>query len=480
MGIFRTTNPLEFDDIDGIIINEQTPPASIQGVGANTVALVGLFQRGSEDLQEVFSIADFHEKYGKSSFAGNLALKNKRFGRLKIVRVVAASGGAKGAATFDDGDSTDIITFTAKHKGVYGNSITVTIAAGTTTGRKYTISDGNTDAVLPDEVYDDIEIDAITASTFALSKLVDVTVLATSAEPANASATALTSGSDGSVADTDYQTAIAKLSVERACNLVILDTYNSTRNGYLATHVGTTKDKMAVVCGAAGDSVSTAISAVASNRSDRLIYGYPYVKTTIDGATVTQNPASWIASIFSQVSPHVDLAYAANTPLMAGATGLDVALTRANYVALNEVGICSLEYDADLGGFKVKNSVTTQIVNSALRTVLRRRMADWLQDSIAYFLKNYQNAPNTLKNRTEVKGAILGFVRNAERDGILPSDNEVSGGSAKLVDTDSLNTDDVLAAGFFKILYKQRIYSSMRFIVLQAEIGESVVVTEAA
>jgi hypothetical protein len=64
------------------------------------------------------------------------------------------------------------------------------------------------------------------------------------------------------------------------------------------------------------------------------------------------------------------------------------------------------------------------------------------------------------------------------RDGILPGDNEVQNGSARLIDTDVLNTDLSIGQGFFKILVKRRLYSAMRFIVFQIEIGETVVVTE--
>jgi hypothetical protein len=59
----------------------------------------------------------------------------------------------------------------------------------------------------------------------------------------------------------------------------------------------------------------------------------------------------------------------------------------------------------------------------------------------------------------------------------VPKSSEVQGGAASIVDVKSLNTNDSIAQGYFKILYKRRIYSSMRYIVLQAEIGESVVVT---
>jgi hypothetical protein len=105
-------------------------------------------------------------------------------------------------------------------------------------------------------------------------------------------------------------------------------------------------------------------------------------------------------------------------------------------------------------------------------------MADYLTNSIGFFLKNYQNAPNTAAKRRESKAAITAWDDQLIRDGILPSDAEVQSGLARLIDVESLNTDLSVGQGFFKILYKRRIYSSMRFIVLQAEIGETVVVTE--
>ena len=70
------------------------------------------------------------------------------------------------------------------------------------------------------------------------------------------------------------------------------------------------------------------------------------------------------------------------------------------------------------------------------------------------------------------------FNRDMENVGLVPKDSEIKTGKASIVDGKSLNTDDSIARGFWKLLYKRRIYSSMRYIVLQAEIGESVVVTE--
>lgn len=480
MGIFRTNDPTQFDDLDGIVIDESAPAANIQGARTNTAILVAQFQRGPFTLEPIGSIGELHEAYGKSSYGGNIALRNKKFGALKIIRVEPTSS-AKATETFDDGGGSpvDIIKFDAKFKGVYGNNIKVTIAAGSTTGKKYTIEDTNTGAVLPIEVYDNILVAAITSATFGGSKLVDVTVLATSAQPANAAATNLSSGSDGTVADADYQAAIAKAEVENAGNFLFLDSYNDTKNGYLKSHAAATQDKMCILAGAESDSVSTAITDVSDKRDTdgRFIYAYPWLETSIDGVLTYTSPASWYASILSQTAPNIDPAYVQNTQYLAGITSLKLAISRAQYILLKDAGISAFEFDADIG-FKVKSGIVTQIADSSKITVLRRRMADYLTNSAGRFLKNYQNAVNSKANRTAVKGAISAFVESQENLGILPKDSEVKEGKAKLIDTEGANTDLSIGQGFFYVIWKQRIYSSMRYIVVKAQIGETVVVTE--
>jgi len=478
MGIYRTNNPLEFDEVDGIVIDEKAPSPQVRGVGTGVAIMVAQLQRGIQSLNKISSIADFQEKFGKSSYLGNVQLKNKKFASgMKIIRVIASDASASQILA-NDGAVTDILQFDAKSKGIYGNKITVLIEAGTNSGIKITISDTNTDAVISDEVYDDYLV-ANGNTPFLISKLVDVTVLATSAEPALAAVTAMAGGSDGTIADTDYQAAIKIAEAQDAGNILFLDEYNSVRNSYLKIHAGLTQDKMCILAGPEVEPVATAVTNVSTLRDTdgRLIYAYNWVGTLINGVETMTSPASWYASILSQAAPYIDPAYAENTKYLFGVLSLKMDLTRADYITLMSAGISAYEFDADIG-FKVKSGVVTQIANSSKLTVLRRRMADYLTVSIAKFLKVYQNAVNSLENRVAVKGAILNFVRSQEALGILPNDAEVNGGNAKLVDIDSLNTDLSLAAGNFYIQYKQRIYSSMRFIVLRAEIGESVVVTE--
>lgn len=385
------------------------------------------------------------------------------------------------------GDGTDVLKFDALFEGTYGNSLTVKVEAGSeSVGRKYTIVDGTANAVLPTEVYDQVVIVGKTQAQineiFGISKLISATLVGTPAvEPTLVAATALSSGADGVVADTDYETALIEAEQERAGNVLILDEYNATRNTQLKTHVAATQDKMVVVCGAESDDDAAVVVDVVNFRDSdgRIMYAWPYVETTINGVTVFQNPASWVGSIFSQTAAQVSLAFVDTVEFMAGATDLKFKVGRNPFISLNDAGVMGFQFDPDVG-IKIRNAVTTHIINSQKRPVLRRRMADFLTDSIGLFLKAYDNDVNSTDKRDEVKAAILEFDGRLVRDGVLPGEQDVQGGSPLLVDTESANTDDVIAQGKFIILYKRRIFSSMRFIVLRAEIGTGVVVTEQA
>jgi hypothetical protein len=477
MGIFRSNDPTTFDDVDGIIIDESAPTPNIRGASSNIAILVGQFQRGPTLLTEVGSIGQLQELYGKSSFSGNQALKRKRFGRLRIIRAQASD--AVVATDTLNASATPTLKFDALWAGVYGNGIKITVAAGSDSGKKYTIQDTNANAVLSTEIYDNIEIANVTPATFAASQLIFATVLDTAGEPDDQAATALAAGAEGTIADTDYQTALIEAAQERAGNFVFLDEYNATRNGYLKTHAADTQDKMVICAGPEVQDVAAALSDAALNKDadGRIVYAYPWLEATIDGASTFTSPASWYASVMSQTAPSVDPAFTSNTQFLSGVTALKKTLTRADYINLKDGGVSAFELDRDIG-FKIKSGVVTQTANSSKTQVLRRRMADWITDSISVFLKSFQNAPNTKENRDAVNGAILDWVNQQESLGILPSDSEVQDGFAKLVDTESLNTNLSIGQGFFRILYKQRIFSAMRFIVLQAEIGQTVVVTE--
>lgn len=481
MSIFSSTNPVDWTALDGVYIDDVAPPPNVVGVAVNVAILVGQFERGAPGIQSVGSVQQLFQLYGNNlNYSGLKELQNKRFGSLKVVRVIAASGGA--AATLACASSTVTrITFTALWKGAYGNNIKVTIAAGSTQGSKYTIHDNNANAVWPDEVYDNVLISAV-GSTFAQSNLITATVSSTALEPATQAATSLATGADGTIADTDYLASITNQCQSAGVgNILWCDKADATINGYLKGSMAATTDKMAIVAGAANDSVATAVTDVANYRDTegRLIYAYPYVFTTINGVSSAVQPQSFYASLLSQIAPNIDPAFAGNAQYLSGIDSLDLGtqLARADYISLMNAGISAFEVDSNVG-IKIKSGVVTQIADSSKIMIFRRRMADYIIQSLAIFLNNYQNAVNSLINRNNVATAFQTFNRKLEKTALVPTDAEVLSGKASLIDTNSLNDDDSIANGEFFVIYKRRIYSSMRFIVLQTQIGTSVVVTE--
>ena len=111
----RTNNPLRYAEVDGIVIDERAPAGNVKGVGTGVAIMVAQLQRGLHGLTRVSSIIDFHQRYGKSSYSGNIQLRNKAFATLKIVRVEPTDS-AKASLTVEDGSSNDIVTFSAKSK----------------------------------------------------------------------------------------------------------------------------------------------------------------------------------------------------------------------------------------------------------------------------------------------------------------------------------------------------------------------------
>lgn len=480
--IFKTTDPTQFGAVDGIIIDESAPPPNIVGAQTNVACLVGNFERGlTNSILQPTSTAELLQLIGNNlSYSGLKELQNKKFGNLKLIRVKPASS-AVATHTFLNATPASAVSFAAKQDvGVYGNNIKVTIAAGSSQGSKYTVHDNNVSAKYPDEVYDNVLIANVVAA-FANSKLVTPTLILATLEPAPIAATNLSGGLDGTLVDTDYQTAINTIAeAVNTCNILWSDKYSATIRGYLKLHAADVQDDMVILAGDdTTQSKAAAITDVATYRDvdGRIIYAFNPLITNVGGVNGSTSPASWLASIMSQIAPNIDPAFSGNAQYTQGASDVQDKLSRQDFIDLKNAGICAFNNDSDIGIVPV-SGVVTQVADSSKVTILRRRMADYLMDSASKFLKNYQNAPNTLANRTAVKGAILNFVGTQEKLNILPKDSEVTGGKAKLVDTAVLNSDLTIGQGFFYIKWLQRIFSSNRYIVVVAQIGETVVVTD--
>jgi len=106
-----------------------------------------------------------------------------------------------------------------------------------------------------------------------------------------------------------------------------------------------------------------------------------------------------------------------------------------------------------------------------LQNINRRRMADFIQDSVSVRMTAFNKKANTRERRAAILGEIDAFMSSLLSDN-NPSSQRID---SYLIDAISPNTPESLAAGLFRIKIKVRTLSSLDVIVLDMEIGENVV-----
>ena len=328
------------------------------------------------------------------------------------------------------------------------------------------------------EVYDNLVIngktDAELAEIFRTSSLVVVTGSHASDAPENATLN-LATGSDGSAASTDYQSAIENSNVSASGKIYVADDSSAAVKAVVANYVKTNRNGICCLGPASPD--ATVADAVAEadtllDQEGRVLYAFNYIKYNILGVIEEENPSFLLASILSVTPPNISPAAADNRIYSQTAVGVKNNLSDGQIITLKDAGIIAFEDDEDLGV-----RVRTPVTGNENFSIIRRRMSDFLIGSLSRYLKNYQNQPNSLLNRASIKAAIIAFDENLVADGILPSAADAAV-PVLLIQTEGTTSPVEQAQGVQKIVYKRRIFAEMRFIVLETTIGEGVTVEE--
>jgi len=234
---------------------------------------------------------------------------------------------------------------------------------------------------------------------------------------------------------------------------------------------------------------------VGANRSDRIDYSWPAVRTSIpeavgyvlatsDGKTTVDGILdvtgdTWLASVESNLPPERNPGQsqapvpAVLSPVIAFARGTP-ALGLAEYTALRAAGVCGLRFDRKTGpGFQ--SGVTTSLVTGE-KNILRRRMADYIQDSLSGTLIDFCKLPMSQSLQDTIVSEIVAFLSTLQSPD-QPSASRITDFS---VDPKSGNTPTSLALGIFVVVVSVQLTPTADFIVLQTNIGESVEIRQAA
>ena len=230
----------------------------------------------------------------------------------------------------------------------------------------------------------------------------------------------------------------------------------------------------------------------AAGRSDRVIYTWTGVRqynadavgisiATATGGTTTDGvldltAAGHLCSVLSLIQPErnpgelTDVTQSALSTVLGQQRGAPV-LTRADYEVMKSFGICGIRIDRSSGPV-FQSGITTSLTSGRTR-ISRRRMADFIQDSLArqYNLYVKQLLSENVKTAliTETDGFLAGLLARA-----TPNLQRIAGYS---VDPTGGNTPELESQGIYVLGVAVRLLSEMDNVVLNANIGESVVVT---
>ena len=488
--VFYTSNPAEWTKVEGLYISEQDPPGFIQGQDLSVTGFAGRCVRGPLTPQLITSVARFVEVYGERDIVADgvavgevwKALLNKPFGSIVVNRVAAAAA-VTATKTFANVTPTDIIRVDASSPGTWGNGVTAAVEAASNSNANHfnlrvawrgeeklyeNLSCNGTDNNLAQVIGDDV------------ANFVVVTKLA-NGRPLNAVATALLTGTDGTLAATDYNTAITALSTYQGVSVVLIpesleDTVTTgaqaTINGNITALASTVFDRIFLTwSGKTNQTPATEVSNVAAQittRSDRIIWCYNAGKTS-DPVTGTQffaGPHVWMASVLSQHDVDVHVGAAETESDLSGIRILqNESLSRGDLVALRAAGISTLEKRPGAFGF---HSGVVTLLTAGLTEITRRRSTDFLQLSASARLKFFVRQKGTAAVRAQMGGELVAFSTELRAASRIIEDFSV--------EQASVNTAAGRAQGIEKILWRVKLIGHMLYIVLETEIGTGVVI----
>lgn len=479
----------------GVNILEVTPPGQVQGVSTRTIGVVGHFPWGpTNTVTTITSVKQLYDTFCPEAFAvtddwaSMDAFLNKTFpGPIKIVRIEPSSMAAA-TLDFDDEDGTESVTVTANYKGSVGNSIQIawTANADDATARDATVTIGS----LYSKTYPNVATKP--ASSVVVTDPGDPFVTfskhASSVKvPDAVSATSLATGADGTPAAADY-TGSGKGILKFYGESVSVDVLFCAEPGSsivddvntgLKTYATSTDKGMVVLSTPAGQSVSTAITYAASYRDDRVVYVWPRVKTTnvydTANAEITVDGAAFAAVAIASVDPEISPGGASGAPFLTGITALENEdATKTDLANLNDAGVAPWVMSTALGGAIIHRAVTT-LLTSGRTKIFRRRMTDFITNSIAARWEYFVELPLDLNLSSQTLGKNTGALIN-ETKAFLEGLKVKGRIQDYSVDPYSQNLQTDIDAGSWTVQIMVDLFSAMEQITLKNQIGEGVTV----
>lgn len=229
---------------------------------------------------------------------------------------------------------------------------------------------------------------------------------------------------------------------------------------------------------------------VGATRDERVIYCYPAANTTVPliakrglagGASFTATGAvdvgsdGFLMSIISQLPPEENPGQ--ETGFTGGINSVETGVNAqrflmGDYKNFKAAGICALRVDDGVAIFQSGVTSVNPGTDPGRVNIARRRMADYIEDTLARAAMKYGKKLNTFTRRKNITLEIRQWLKAlADSERIEDWD----------VDEKSLNKDPaVVGKGLWKLKISVRTFSSLDSIVLACTIGETVTIEKLA
>jgi hypothetical protein len=476
--IYFTTNPGEYDDLEGVIISEQNPPGFVVGADRTVVGITDVTLKGPVDTGVVVtSQEEFEAIFGhRSRFTDTtlvnqiwLAMARKPFAPQVVVVRAAAAGAVTGTLTLSNVTPTAILRVDASSPGAWAGDVTAAVVAasdadankfdlvvayrgGSTTYKNLNLQTGF------NNIADVVPTDNTVLVT--LTKLAD-------GRPLNSAAAALASGADGTIADSDFTAANRAMAVldnyPGISFCIVANRATSAVKGNILTLASAGVDRMwGMWNGSHTADRAAVVTDAASYRSDRIVYCWNSPKIADPETEVLTEvpPHHFMASIFAQSDVDWHVSSKRTFKQTVAIKSLHFAPTRGDLILLKNAGICALEQRK--AGYAFRSGVTTSIT-PGLTEIARRRQADFLQLSVAERLADFVAEADTTANSNAIVGEIDAFSATYRDQERIVKDYSIIGQATN-------------AQGVKVLRWRVALIRHMLHLVLETEIGTGVTI----
>ncbi len=467
-------------DLPGVYIEEIKPTgAPVKPVGTGVIALVGKFPQGPVNTPtRCGNWEQFEQNFGgliigSAAYDAYFAFRQKA-PCIYVVRVK----GDQANVTVNDTSGTPRAKFKAKVDGEWANyngstGVQVIVEEGSLTGTnkitiRYTYAEMDSVETY-EEVYDNLSPDKSKNKYFAAvintnSKIVEVEDLDDSSKSLLEEGTYnFTGGSepayfgDGNGIDT----------LERIdeINILITDKDDSATRTAQLDHCDLMGDRITVLNPQQYMTVEEVKQVGDALDDDRGILTYPWVRAydPVMMATRSFRPAAFYAGVLAALDPYLS----PSNHKINSALDLERKLSRADLVSLQESKISPIYWWGNRG-IRIRNGINLSS-DPNISQISRRRMTDWIQESVEENFGWAVSRPHTPELRSAIRASLTKWFRDLVAAGWIQD---------FFVKCDEENNPpEVVEAGKLVVRYGVRLWRAADYIIFRSEIGETVVTT---